>query len=400
MHPPATRRVSQSERRWLHRLPKVELHLHLEGAIPYSVLWELIEKYGGDPELKDVAALRSRLQYRDFPHFIETWLWKNGYLREYEDFTFVAEAVARDLAEQNIRYAEVFFSPRDFAHHGLQVAGITTAIRSGLSRVENIEVALVADLIRDFGPELAGETLRELHDVRHAGVIGVGIGGSEHRHPPEPFESVFEEARRLGFRTSAHAGEAAGAESVWGAVRALKVDRVGHAARAIEDDGLVDYLGEARIGVELCPLSNIRTGVVESIEDHPARAYLQRGLLVSVNTDDPQDVSQHVGRRIRRAQRRSRHFARRDPTADSQRYSIILARSGPAARVAGRVRERRSMERAVTRRRRSVAFCVAATARCGKHRPRPAALRQARFPKGAFIGWRLSDRRRPSCSLV
>ena len=99
---------------WYERVPKIELHLHLEGAIPYPALWDLVQKYGGDLSVPTPRALAERFVFRNFPHFIETWVWKNGFLREYEDFTFIAEAVARDLALQNIRYAEVFYSPPDF----------------------------------------------------------------------------------------------------------------------------------------------------------------------------------------------------------------------------------------------------------------------------------------------
>jgi adenosine deaminase len=272
---------------WFERVPKVELHLHLEGAIPYPALWELIQKYGGDPSVPDVAALDRRFVFRDFPHFIDTWVWKNGFLREYADFTFLAEAVARDLAAQNIRYAEVFYSPGDFARHELRTQPLTAAIRAGLARVPGVEVALVADLIRDFGPEQAARTLAEVREVAGLGVLGVGIGGSEHAFPPEPFAAVFAEARRLGFRTSAHAGEAAGPESIWGAVRRLGVDRIGHGTRAVEDEALVDYLAEHALPVELCPISNVRTGVVPSITQHPARRLFERGIPLSINTDDP-----------------------------------------------------------------------------------------------------------------
>lgn len=276
-----------SETTWLESIPKVELHLHLEGAIPHPALWELVQKYGGDPLVPDPAALERRFEYVDFAHFIDTWVWKNGFLREYEDFTFIAEAVARDLARQSIRYAEAFFSPPDFARHGLETQLLTEAIRSGLARVPAVEVSLVADLVRDFGPTRAAMTLAEVSEVQELGVVGVGIGGSEQAFPPEPFEEVYESARRSGFRTSAHAGEAAGAESVWGAIRSLRVDRIGHGTRAEEDERLLDYLAERRIPLEMCPISNLRTGAVGSIEDHPIRRYFERGIVVTVNTDDP-----------------------------------------------------------------------------------------------------------------
>ena len=272
---------------WYDRLPKVELHLHLEGAIPDDALWQLVQKYGGDADVQDPAALKDKFQYRDFPHFIETWLWKNQFLREYDDLTFIAEAAARDLASQNIRYAEAFYSPPDFFKQGLNTQQITEAVRRGLDRVPQIEIALVADLVRDFGPQRAAITLNEINEVKQFGVVGVGIGGSEQNFPPEQFEAVFARARQLGFHTSAHAGEAAGPESIWGAIRTLQVDRIGHGTRAEEDGSLVDYLVDHEVPIEMCPLSNVRTGVVASYADHPVRRYFERGILLSINTDDP-----------------------------------------------------------------------------------------------------------------
>lgn len=272
---------------WHDRVPKVELHLHLEGAIPLDALWTLIQKYGGDPAVPDAVALQSRFVYRDFPHFIQTWVWKNRFLREYEDFAFIAEAVARDLAAQNVRYAEAFCSPPDFARHNLRAAPIIAALRAGLDRVPQISVQLVPDLVRDNGPEHGMRLLTELAELKGEGVIGIGIGGSEQAHPPEPFAPVYEEARRLGFHTSAHAGEAAGAASVWGAVRALRADRIGHGTRAVEDPALIDYLAAQCIPIECNPISNVRTGVIPSVSRHPARLFFERGIPFSVNTDDP-----------------------------------------------------------------------------------------------------------------
>jgi len=273
---------------WLAGLPKAELHLHLEGAIPLPALFELVEAAGGDPAVPTVEALRDRLAYPDFPAFIDAWIWKNGFLRTYGDFTFIAEAVARDLARQNIRYAELFFSPGRFADRGLTTAGLAAAIRSGFDRVPEVTLYLIADLVRDLGPQNAARTLAEVVEVAgEAGIPGIGIGGSEHLYPPEPFAAVYEEARKAGLRTSAHAGEAAGAKSVRGAVEALRVDRIGHALRAEEDEAVVDLLARTGVALELCPLSNLATGVIGRIEDHPVRRYWERGLDISINTDDP-----------------------------------------------------------------------------------------------------------------
>ena len=272
---------------WYHQIPKVELHLHLEGAIPIKALWKLIQKYGGDPTVPNYQSLEKRFQYRDFTHFIETWMWKNGYLREYEDFTFISEAVARDLALQNIRYTEAFFSPVDFARHGLRTQELAEAIRKGLEKVDQTEIKLIPDLVRTTPLNSASRTLAEINEVKDLGIIGIGIGGPEQGYPPESFAKIFAQARQMGFYTNAHAGEAAGAESIWGAIRSLKVDRIGHGTRAYEDDSLVEYLVENRIPLEMCPISNVRTAVVDSIETHPIRAYYERGVFITVNTDDP-----------------------------------------------------------------------------------------------------------------
>jgi len=267
-------------------LPKVELHVHLEGAIPLPALAELARKYG-KREAADHDALRERFSYRDFPHFVEVWNWKNDLLREVDDFTFIAEAVGHDLFSQNVRYAELFYSPPDFADRGLSVGGITEAVRAGFDRVKGIELRLIADLVRDFGAAAAARTLESVADVRDRGVIGIGLGGSEHKFPPELFAAVFERARALGLKTTAHAGEAMGAPSVRAAIDVLRVDRLGHATRAVEDPALVADLKERRIPLEMCPVSNVRTRIVPDLAHHPIRDFFNAGLLVTVNTDDP-----------------------------------------------------------------------------------------------------------------
>jgi adenosine deaminase len=225
------------------------------------------------------------------------------YVREYDDYTLIGEAVPRDLARQNIRYVEAFFSPPDYRRAKLDPQRVTEALRKGLNRVTSIEVALVPDLVRDRGVEHAGNLLERMGEMKSQGVIGIGIGGFEPTFPPELFEATYERARALGLRTTAHAGEAAGPASVWGAVRALRVDRIGHATRAIEDPELVKHLAARRIPLELCPLSNLRTGVIESIEAHPLRQYFDAGIPVTLNTDDPLFFGNSMAMELESAQR-------------------------------------------------------------------------------------------------
>ena len=273
---------------WLESLPKAELHLHLEGAIPLDALWELILKYGGDTSVPNRDALKARLTYPNFPAFIEAWVWKNNFLRTYDDFTFIAEAVAKDLARQNILYSEIFFSPSRFTmESNMTTSELTAAIRKGLNKTTECEIWLIPDLVRDHGPEKAENTLNEISELNEFGIVGIGMGGSEHIYPPEPYKEIYERARNLGLKTSIHAGEAAGAESVRAASEVLQADRIGHATRAEEDPALIELLFQKGTALELCPLSNVATGSIKNILDHPVKRYFDKGLNVSINTDDP-----------------------------------------------------------------------------------------------------------------
>lgn len=266
-------------------MPKVELHLHLEGAIPLEAMWELITRHGGDPEVPDPETLARRFVFRDFAHFISIWEWKLKFHRTLDDYRYLAAAVARDLRRQGHVYVEAFVSPTDSP---LDPAEMLVAVRAGLDEVDDIDVALIPDLVRDTGPVVAMRTLEAVFDVREeAGIIGITIGGSEQLHPAEQFVSVYSRAREAGLRLTAHAGEAAGPESVRRALDDLGVDRIGHGVRAVEDPALVRELADRQIPLEVCPTSNVRTRVASSMQDHPVRTLIDDGAFVTINTDDP-----------------------------------------------------------------------------------------------------------------
>ncbi len=270
----------------LQAIPKIENHLHLEGAIPLETIWQLIQKYGGDKSVSDIERLKKRFVFKDFNHFIEIWSWKNQFIREYEDFSIITEAVLDDLIGQNIKYAEIFISPSLFKKR-LQIQKIVEAISTRTLKKTGIKVNLIVDLVRDYGSDSEMRTLNEINEVKDSGITGIGIGGSENRYPPKLFKGIFEQARKFGFKTTAHAGEAAGPESIWEAINELKIDRIGHGTRAIEDKNLLRYLVDNKIPVEACPLSNLRTKVVASMHEHPVKTYIDMGIPVSINTDDP-----------------------------------------------------------------------------------------------------------------
>lgn len=270
---------------FIRDLPKVELHLHLEGAIPLKALLLLIEKYKGKDFITN-AELRKRFEYTDFSHFLDIWYWKNSFIREYEDYEFIAEQVALNLAEQNIRYAEIYFSPSDFSKIDSQPQKIATSIRKGLNKhSDKITINLIPDLVRDNEPKI--QLLEKLYEVKNQGIIGIGLGGDELQFPPKLFAEVFRKAKKMGFYTTCHAGEAAGPNYIWQAIRYLNVDRIGHGTAAKDDPTLIKYLIDNKIPVEMCPISNVRTNVVNNLSEHPIIDFYRNGMVVSVNTDDP-----------------------------------------------------------------------------------------------------------------
>jgi adenosine deaminase len=272
----------------LRKLPKTELHLHFEGAVPPETLLQLIHKYGDRSKVPDLTTLQSKFRYRDFRDFITVYVWAVKYFREYEDFSLAASGIVRELAAQNVRYAEIYFSPGLFERAGLKLQLLAKAIRAGLSISSEVKTRLMVDLVRESGPARGDRQLSEAAEVAgETDIVAIGIGGSEDGFPPHPFAPVFRRAEALGLHRVAHAGEWAGAESIWGAVRALRVERIGHGTRSFEDPTLMRYLRQMGIPLEVCLTSNLCTGVVAAIKNHPIQDYFRMGIPITLSSDDP-----------------------------------------------------------------------------------------------------------------
>jgi adenosine deaminase len=270
-------------------IPKVELHLHLEGAIPLPTLFNFIQKK--DLSIKNIQDLQKKLIYTDFEHFIEVWIWKNTFITEEKDFEEITYQVLHKLSTQNVKYVEAFYSPSDFQGQGLTIPGITHYMIKGKERAFRdfgIRCELIIDVVRGNGP--VTHMLQQLDAVTPylgKGVIGIGLGGSEQRYPNDLYQSVYKKAQSRGFKLTAHAGETVGPESIWTAINMLGVQRIGHGVSAHEDPRLITLLKEKQIPLEMCIVSNIKTGVCPSVETHPIHEYYRNGLLVTVNSDDP-----------------------------------------------------------------------------------------------------------------
>ena len=277
-------------RQYIELMPKVELHLHLDGAFTLDYLYNLIQKYGGDPEVNSIEDLKKRFIFKDFTHFIETWFWKNRFFREADDFEESTYRTLQEMARQNIVYSEAFFSPWDYQESGVKPVDIAVANRNAVRRARedfDIQCRLIVDITRDLGHESAMDRLDEISPYIGEEIIGIGLGGSEQQYPARDFKDVFIEAKRRGLHRVAHAGEVVGPESVWSAIKDCQVERIGHGVRSTEDPELVKYLQEMQIPLEVCIISNIRTGIYSSFDEHPIAKLFHKGLLVSVNSDDP-----------------------------------------------------------------------------------------------------------------
>lgn len=280
----------EQRQEFVARIPKIELHLHIEGAIPLATMLALIHRKEPDSSIRTVEDLQRIFTFTDFPHFLELWQWKDTFITSELDFEEIAYQVFRDLSTQNVKYVEAHYAPGGYVEHGHSIRGITEYLIAGKERAYRdfgIRGELIVDLIRAHGPEKGLYYLNEVTPYLGKGIIGIGLGGPEHDFPADPYVDVYQEARRRGFRLTAHAGEAAGAESIRAAIEKLGVERIGHGLRAYEDADLLALLKERRIPLEICVVSNVKTGVCPSIADHPIREYFEKGLLVTVNSDDP-----------------------------------------------------------------------------------------------------------------
>jgi len=271
-------------------LPKAEIHLHLEGSIDLETLLTLRARRGGDHGPEACRNLGALYRHRDFPDFLAHFRDLCAELRAPGDFALATSRLAARLRRDNVRHAEVMCSVGIFARRGLPPREILDAIGAAAVEAEAAggpRMRFLLDGVRQWGPAAMEQLVEIAAAARATNVIGVGMGGDESALPAETFADVFRTARRLGLRTTVHAGEFDGPRSVWQAMEVLEVDRIGHGIRALEDAELMRTLVRRRLPLECCPTSNLRTRVAASWEAHPVAALHRAGAFVTVNSDDP-----------------------------------------------------------------------------------------------------------------
>ena len=274
---------------FIARLPKAELHVHIEGTFEPALLFEIAKRNGIDLPYASVEELRSAYNFNNLQEFLDIYYAGTGVLRHERDFYDLTWAYCRRAAEQGVRHAEIFFDPQAHTDRGIAFGIILDGIHAALvdARAKlDLSTKLILCFLRHLDPSAAMATLEQARPHRDR-IVGVGLDSSELGFPPELFADVFDRAIEMGFKTVAHAGEEGPPAYVWTALNELKVSRIDHGNRAMEDDALVARLVEEQMPLTVCPLSNLKLRVVTNMQQHPLRAMLDRGLKVTVNSDDP-----------------------------------------------------------------------------------------------------------------
>ena len=270
--------------------PKIELHVHLEGTVRAGTLLQIAGRNGVPLPASSVEELAALYEFRDFAHFLEVWLMTTGALRTERDFRQVVVDYAAEAAGLGAVYIEGIFTPAEAVSRGAGWDEVFTGYCDGAQQAaeqHGVRVRLTPDIPRGWPLDAAELTARYAVTYRDRGVVGLGLGGAEAEYPPQPYARAFAIARDGGLGSVPHAGEAAGPASIRGALETLAADRIRHGIRAVDDPGLVADLAARGVVLDVCPISNLRTGVVASLAEHPLPQLVAAGVACSVSTDDP-----------------------------------------------------------------------------------------------------------------
>ncbi|MFJ8164750.1 adenosine deaminase [Streptomyces sp. NPDC096136] len=271
-------------------LPKAELHVHHVGSASPRIVAELASRHPDSKVPTDPEALADYFTFTDFAHFIEVYLSVVDLVRTPDDVRTLTFEVARDMARQNIRYAELTITPYSSTRRGIDEHAFMEAIEEARKAAES-ELGVILrwcfDIPGEAGLEAAAETARLAVDLRPEGLVSFGLGGPEIGVPRPQFKPYFDRARAAGLHSVPHAGETTGPETVWDAIRELGAERIGHGTSSTQDPELLAYLAEHRIALEVCPTSNIATRAVTDLDRHPVKEMVRAGVLVTINSDDP-----------------------------------------------------------------------------------------------------------------
>ncbi|MGH3463528.1 MAG: adenosine deaminase [Kribbellaceae bacterium] len=271
-------------------LPKAELHVHHVGSASPRIVAELAARHPGSAVPADPAELAAYFVFSDFAHFVELYLTVVDLIRTPDDVRMLTYEVARDLARQQVRYAELTVTPYTSMARGIAAEAFCEAIEDARTAAEKelgVTLRWIFDIPGEDGLPAAEATLDVATRLRPDGLVGFGLGGPEIGVPRPQFQPFFDAARAAGLHSVPHAGETTGPETIWDALRLLGAERIGHGTSAVQDPALLEHLATTRIPLEVCPTSNVATRAVATLDDHPLPAMVAAGVQVTINSDDP-----------------------------------------------------------------------------------------------------------------
>ena len=298
---------------FLREIPKAELHIHIEGSLEPELMFEIAQRNGVVLRYASVEEVRRAYDFSDLQSFLDVYYEATQVLLHEQDFYDLTRAYLQKVASENVRHAEIFFDPQAHTGRGVPFETVITGIRRALVDGEqqlDVSSKLIMCFLRHLSAQEAMETLHRALPYEEW-IVGVGLDSSEVGHPPEDFKAVFDSARERGFLTVAHAGEEGPPEYIWQALEELKVSRIDHGVRCVEDPQLVEKLVAEQIPLTVCPLSNVKLRVFDSIQDHNLKRMLDLGLCVTVNSDDPAYFGGYIAENFHAAQE-GLHLSRDD----------------------------------------------------------------------------------------
>ncbi|MEH6650417.1 MAG: adenosine deaminase [Motiliproteus sp.] len=274
---------------FIRGLPKAELHIHIEGSLEPELLFQLAERNGQRLRFDSIDALRAAYRFEDLQGFLDLYYEGMAVLQAEQDYYDLTIAYLKRAHDDCVLHAELFFDPQAHIARGVELAVVVAGIRGAMAEAQRcwgISSGLIFSFLRHLPAseaEAVFEQARPLLDQ----FVAVGLDSSERDYPPQPFAEAYRRARSCGLRSVAHAGEEGPPEFVWQALRLLQVDRIDHGNRALEDSELMAELVRRQVPLTMCPLSNLRLGVIDSLEQHPLRELLAQGIKATINSDDP-----------------------------------------------------------------------------------------------------------------
>ena len=281
--------ITNSIEDFIKGIPKAELHLHIEGALEPELMFEIAKRNNIEIKYKSVEELKKAYNFNNLQNFLDIYYEGASVLIEEQDFYDMTWAYLEKVHQQNVIHTEIFFDPQTHTDRGIKfstvIQGISRALKNGQDKL-GMSSRLIMCFLRHLDERAAMKTFEQALSHKDL-IIAVGLDSSEVGNPPSKFQRVFERAREEGFLIVAHAGEEGPAEYVWEALNLLKVSRVDHGNRSLDDEKLVQELVNRKIPLTVCPISNLKLKVIDDLKKYPLRDMLQKGLLVTINSDDP-----------------------------------------------------------------------------------------------------------------